>query len=79
MAINKTANVEMFSLCDGEGCWNPEPHDRPSFRDILSTLDVIRSSSFVNTSSEHFQSMQDNWNHEIESMFEELRVREKVI
>lgn len=58
-------------------CWLPEPHNRPTFRDILSILETIAESSFVETSNENFQLMQDDWHREIEEMFQELRQKEK--
>lgn len=59
-------------------CWNPEPHERPSFHDILGLLDDIASSPFVKTPHESFHVMQNDWKHEIEEMFEELRLKEQV-
>lgn len=63
-------------LC--EGCWNPEPHERPTFAEILETLDEIKMSSFVNTPQDSFHTMQEDWRLEIEQMFDELRLKEKV-
>lgn len=60
------------------GCWNAEPHDRPSFRDVLSLLDEISRSEFVMTTHESFREIQEDWHREIEEMFDELRTKEKV-
>jgi len=60
------------------GCWNAEPHDRPSFRDVLSLLDEISKSEFVTTTHESFREIQEDWHREIEEMFDELRTKEKV-
>jgi len=60
------------------GCWNAEPHDRPSFRDVLSLLDDISKSEFVTTTHESFREIQEDWHREIEEMFDELRTKEKV-
>ena len=61
------------------GCWHPEPHERPTFHDVLDSLAVIAGSPFVQTPHESFHTMQDNWRLEIESMFDELRSKEQVI
>lgn len=60
------------------GCWNPDPHARPSFVNILRELEVISRSSFMNTPQESFHSEQEKWKCEIEEMFHELRCKEKV-
>lgn len=67
-------NVTMYAV----ECWNPEPHERPLFAEILEMLDEIGLSSFVQTPHESFHVMQEDWRHEIETMFEELRSREQV-
>ena len=61
------------------GCWSAEPHDRPSFRDVLALLDEISRSEFVTTTHESFREIQEDWHREIEEMFNELRTKEKVI
>jgi len=61
------------------GCWSAEPHDRPSFRDVLTLLDKISRSEFVTTTHESFREIQEDWHREIEEMFDELRTKEKVI
>jgi len=61
------------------GCWSAEPHDRPSFRELLALLDDISKSEFVTTTHESFREIQEDWHREIEEMFDELRTKEKVI
>ncbi|ESO02910.1 hypothetical protein HELRODRAFT_81107, partial [Helobdella robusta] len=58
-------------------CWQPAAHNRPTFRNIISILESIADSSFVETSNENFQMMQDDWHREIEERFQELRQKEK--
>lgn len=57
---------------------NDEPHERPSFADILVKLEAISRSPFVTTSHASFRSLQENWRLEIESLFDELRSKEAV-
>jgi len=59
-------------------CWHNVPHERPAFSEILGILEEINCSSFVDTLDDTFRDMQDNWRHEIEDMFEELREKEQV-
>ena len=59
-------------------CWSPEPHDRPTFREILQVLEEIATSAFISTPRDSFNTMQEDWKAEIEEMFEELRFKEKV-
>ncbi|KAL5008956.1 hypothetical protein ScPMuIL_014537 [Solemya velum] len=58
-------------------CWSQESHERPTFRQILSHLHVIATSSFMNTPQDSFHTLQEDWRHEIEEMFDELKSREK--
>ncbi|KAG0431582.1 hypothetical protein HPB47_021636 [Ixodes persulcatus] len=62
-----------------KGCWSSDPHERPSFVDILRELDKITKSPFMSTPQESFHTLQEDWKHEIETMFLELRCREKEI
>jgi mitogen-activated protein kinase kinase kinase 9 len=66
-----------FSLCTV--CWEPEAHDRPSFEKILMLLDEVARSPFAQTPHESFHTMQEDWKMEIEAMFDDIRVKEKVI
>lgn len=59
-------------------CWNPEPHQRPTFKEILDTLEEIKCSSFIDTPEDSYCTMQEDWKVEIEQMFDELRLKEKV-
>lgn len=58
-------------------CWYQEPHERPTFLEILHRLEEIATSSFVTTPHDSFHTMQEDWRLEIEQMFDELRSREK--
>ncbi|GAB1609486.1 mitogen-activated protein kinase kinase kinase 11-like isoform X1 [Argonauta hians] len=58
-------------------CWRQEPHERPSFWQILKHLEEIASSSFMTTPQDSFHTMQEDWRQEIEHMFDELRSKEK--
>ncbi|GIX74555.1 mitogen-activated protein kinase kinase kinase 9 [Caerostris extrusa] len=60
-----------------KGCWNPDPHQRPTFVTILQKLEAIARSPFMNTPQESFHSEQEKWKSEIEEMFHELRRKEK--
>ncbi|CAH1791935.1 unnamed protein product, partial [Owenia fusiformis] len=59
-----------------EDCWNPEPHERPTFRELLAVLEEIADSPFMDTPNESFHTMQEDWRLEIEDMFNELRKKE---
>lgn len=61
-----------------KGCWDKEPHKRPSFKDILRELDIIARSGFGETPNESFHTMQDVWKKEIAEVLQELRIKEKV-
>lgn len=58
-------------------CWNPDPHERPTFKDILITLESISQSQFAETSQEYFDEMQSSWKSEIKEILEELKCKEK--
>lgn len=60
-----------------KGCWNPDPHNRPPFINILKDLEEISRSSFMSTPQESFHSWQKKWKCEIEEMFHDLRCKEK--
>jgi len=51
---------------------------RPSFEEILASLDGIVHSTFTKTPHESFHTMQDNWRLEIEDMLTGLRKKETV-
>lgn len=59
-------------------CWDPDPHKRPPFEDILRSLDSIVHSEFTRTPHESFHTLQDNWKVEIEQVLHGLRTKEKV-
>lgn len=59
-------------------CWECDPHDRPSFKEILKVLDEISRSGFSQTPHESFHTLQDGWKKEIAEVLQELRKKEKV-
>ncbi|XP_019488295.1 PREDICTED: mitogen-activated protein kinase kinase kinase 9 [Hipposideros armiger] len=58
-------------------CWNPDPHSRPSFTNILDQLTTIEESGFFEMPKDSFHCLQDDWKHEIQEMFDQLRAKEK--
>lgn len=58
-------------------CWECDPHDRPSFKEILKVLDEISRSGFSQTPHESFHTLQDGWKKEIAEVLQELRKKEK--
>jgi len=71
--------IFLFIECvHGTECWNADPHVRPSFSTVLESLQLIAQSSFVETPNPSFHGLQDDWRHEIEFMFEELKSKEQV-
>lgn len=61
-----------------EDCWNPDPHSRPPFTNILDQLTTIEESGFFEMPKDSFHCLQDDWKHEIQEMFDQLRAKEKV-
>lgn len=57
-------------------CWKQDPHDRPSFAEILTRLETISNSQFIKTPHESFSSLRDNWCIEIEDMLTDLKGKE---
>jgi len=51
---------------------------RPSFEDILASLDAIVHSAFTQTPHESFHTLQDVWKVEIEHVLDGLKMKEKV-
>nr|XP_014349149.1 PREDICTED: mitogen-activated protein kinase kinase kinase 11 [Latimeria chalumnae] len=58
-------------------CWDQDPHRRPSFSTILEQLTALEEQVLEEMPQESFHSMQDDWKLEIQSMFDELRAKEK--
>ncbi|XP_014667455.1 PREDICTED: mitogen-activated protein kinase kinase kinase 9-like [Priapulus caudatus] len=81
VAVNKLI-LPIPSTCPGafrklmEACWSIDPHERPSFPEILAQLREIEASPFMNTPQDSFHMMQDDWKLEIEDMFHELKCKE---
>uniref|UniRef100_H0X470 mitogen-activated protein kinase kinase kinase n=1 Tax=Otolemur garnettii TaxID=30611 RepID=H0X470_OTOGA len=82
VAMNKLA-LPIPSTCPEpfaklmEDCWNPDPHARPSFTNILDQLTTIEESGFFEMPKDSFHCLQDDWKHEIQEMFDQLRAKEK--
>uniref|UniRef100_A0A8C8R7K0 Mitogen-activated protein kinase kinase kinase n=1 Tax=Pelusios castaneus TaxID=367368 RepID=A0A8C8R7K0_9SAUR len=82
VAMNKLA-LPIPSTCPEpfaklmEDCWNSDPHLRPSFTNILDQLTTIEESGFFEMPKESFHSLQEDWKHEIQEMFDQLRAKEK--
>ncbi|XP_068766633.1 mitogen-activated protein kinase kinase kinase 10 [Struthio camelus] len=58
-------------------CWDPDPHARPAFGSILGRLLAIEQSAMLAMPLESFHSLQQDWKLEIQSMFSDLRTKEK--
>ncbi|XP_037688330.1 mitogen-activated protein kinase kinase kinase 9 isoform X3 [Choloepus didactylus] len=82
VAMNKLA-LPIPSTCPEpfaklmEDCWNPDPHSRPSFTNVLDQLTTIEESGFFEMPKDSFHCLQDDWKHEIQEMFDQLRAKEK--
>uniref|UniRef100_A0A8D0G5F1 Mitogen-activated protein kinase kinase kinase n=1 Tax=Sphenodon punctatus TaxID=8508 RepID=A0A8D0G5F1_SPHPU len=82
VAMNKLA-LPIPSTCPEpfaklmEDCWNPDPHSRPSFANILDQLTTIEESGFFEMPKDSFHSLQEDWKLEIQEMFDQLRAKEK--
>lgn len=59
-------------------CWEIDSHKRPQFKSILTDLEEIAASGFMQTPHESFHMMQDCWKKEIAEVLHELRLKEKV-
>lgn len=60
-------------------CWNPDPHSRPSFKEILNRLETISRSHFADTPHASFGEMQNIWKKEISEILEQLKRKEKAL
>ncbi|KAM4691074.1 mitogen-activated protein kinase kinase kinase 9 [Rhinophrynus dorsalis] len=60
-----------------EDCWNPDPHCRPPFTNILFQLTTIEESGFFEMPKDSFHLLQEDWKQEIQEMFDQLRAKEK--
>lgn len=81
VAMNKLA-LPIPSTCPEpftklmEECWDSDAHSRPSFGCVLYRLTTIEESGFFEMPQDSFHSLQDDWKHEIQEMFDQLRVKE---
>ncbi len=60
-----------------ESCWCYDSKERPSFREILATLDDIAHSKFQQMPDDNFYTLQADWKVEIDEKIIEIRVKEK--
>ncbi|XP_006033260.1 mitogen-activated protein kinase kinase kinase 11, partial [Alligator sinensis] len=58
-------------------CWDQDPHERPSFGAVLSQLEALEQQGLAELPPGSFHSLQDDWQLEIQAMFDQLRAREK--
>lgn len=58
-------------------CWAQDPHRRPDFASILQQLEAIEAQVQREMPRDSFHSMQEGWKREIQSLFDELRAKEK--
>ena len=61
-----------------ECCWRTDSKERPSFREILKTLDDIAHSKFHQMPDDNFYTLQADWKVEIDEKIIEIREKEKV-
>lgn len=59
-------------------CWAQDPHRRPDFASILQQLEALEAQVLREMPRDSFHSMQEGWKREIQSLFDELRAKEKV-
>ena len=78
-------SLHISSTCPGqwrglmESCWRYEADTRPTFVEVLKTLDEIARSKFHQmTNDSDFYSLQDDWKLEIDDMLNNIRAREHV-
>lgn len=63
-----------------QDCWRSDPHDRPSFGDILLLLQNAGHSDFVRTPDKDFFDLQEAWRAEMAKKFSELvRTEQEVL
>ncbi|XP_036851703.1 mitogen-activated protein kinase kinase kinase 11 isoform X2 [Manis javanica] len=58
-------------------CWAQDPHRRPDFASILQQLEALEAQVLREMPRDSFHSMQEGWKREIQSLFDELRAKEK--
>ena len=64
--------------CFSIGCWEEDPHERPTFPALLAVLDEIAQSTFTTTPHDSFRTMQGHWQMEIEEKVTEIKTKETV-
>ena len=61
-----------------KSCWSYQSDTRPSFRDILKTLDDIARTDFHQMPNDNFYSLQEDWKAEIDDRLQDIRLKEDV-
>jgi len=59
----------MLILITNADCWKQDPHDRPTFKEILSSLVELSNSEFAFTNTQSFSSMRNDWKIEIDQIW----------
>lgn len=75
LPIPSTCNVEIASLLDQ--CWQRTFADRPSFREIMRTMENISHSEFMNVSYGEFIELRTGWNNELVVCFLKMNDKSK--
>ena len=71
-------HIKIFFFFKMECCWRTDSKERPSFREILKTLDDIAHSKFHQMPDDNFYTLQADWKVEIDEKIIEIREKEKV-
>lgn len=58
-------------------CWNVDPKNRPAFKAILQTLEQCCTKNTIADMNDQFKSHKDEWESEIEIVFERLKKIER--
>ena len=61
-----------------KSCWRYQSDTRPSFREILKTLDDIARTDFHQMPNDNFYSLQEDWKAEIDDRLQDIRLKEDV-
>lgn len=77
-ATHDPFNLLPFFHAVAPDCWAQDPHRRPDFASILQQLEAIEAQVQREMPRDSFHSMQEGWKREIQSLFDELRAKEKV-
>ena len=78
MMIDRVIATKVIDVTCIAGCWNAVPEERPTFAEILQTLQRIAASPFVQTPFDSLHCVRDDWKREIEDMLANLKAKENV-